>query len=93
MGVRLAIGASPRSLVRLVVRQAFVPAVLGLAAGLIATRGAARLAEAQSFQVDTHDPAMLVLAGATVMLTAFVAAWLPARRASRIDPVAVLRAE
>jgi ABC-type lipoprotein release transport system permease subunit len=54
---------------------------------------AARVAEAQSVKVQTSDPAMLAFAAAAVVIASLLAAWLPARRAARVDPIVVLRAE
>jgi ABC-type antimicrobial peptide transport system permease subunit len=93
MGVRLAIGAAPRSLVHLVVRQAMRPVVLGLAGGLLLVHWARSLVEAQLYEVNTHDPWMLALVVVSVLAATLVAAYVPARRATRIDPVTVLRAE
>ena len=93
MGVRLAIGASPSSILRLVVRQALSPVALGLFVGLVATQLLKRIAEAQLYDVDVRDPVTLVAAAITVLSTALFAAYLPARRASRTDPAAVLRSE
>jgi predicted permease len=93
MGIRLAIGATPRSLVGLMVRQTLVPVFAGLVVGLAATPWLARLAEAQLFAVETRDPVTLAAAVVTVVAAALVGAYLPARRASRVDPVAVLRSE
>jgi ABC-type antimicrobial peptide transport system permease subunit len=93
MGVRLAIGASPGSLIGLVVRQSLVPVAVGLGVGLLLIYWGRGLAEAQMFTVDTGDPLMLAAAAATVVVAALVAAWLPARRATRINPTDVLRAE
>jgi ABC-type lipoprotein release transport system permease subunit len=93
LGIRAAVGATPRSLVGLAVRQAFVPVLAGTLMGLAGTRWAARVAEAQLFRMETRDP--LTLAGTilAIVLAAAVAAWIPARRAARVDPVRVLRAE
>jgi len=93
MGIRLAIGAAPGSLVRLIARQTAIPVVIGLVLGLVATRWASRLAEAQLFKVETRDPWLLVLTAAVVLCAALLAAYLPARRAARVDPLVVLRAE
>jgi putative ABC transport system permease protein len=93
MGVRLAIGASPSSILRLVVRQALSPVALGLFTGLVATQMLKRIAEAQLYEVDVRDPATLATAAVTVLSAAFFAAYLPARRASRTDPATVLRSE
>jgi predicted permease len=93
MGIRVAVGASAGSLVGLIVRQALWPVVVGLLVGLLATRWAAQLAHAQLFEVETDDPVTLGLAVVVVLVAALIAAYLPARRASRIDPLIVLRAE
>jgi predicted permease len=93
MGVRLALGAPPRSLVRLVVRQAVSPVAIGLVAGLVAAQWLRRVAEAHLFEVNARDPVTLALAAATVAAAALVAAYLPARHATRVDPIGVLRAE
>lgn len=93
MGIRVAIGADPRSLVRLMVRQALVPVGAGLVLGLLATRWLAGFAEAQLYDVDANDPVTLAGAAVTVVAAALIAAYVPARRASRVDPVTVLKAE
>jgi putative ABC transport system permease protein len=93
MGIRIAVGATPASLVGLMLRQTLIPIAIGLVAGLMATRWAARFAEAQLSNVNVHDPATLVAASLAVLLTASLAAYLPARRAGRVDPIAVLRVE
>jgi ABC-type antimicrobial peptide transport system permease subunit len=93
MGVRLAIGASPGSIVRLVVRQALAPVGAGLCVGLIATQWLKPVAEAQLYAVDVRDPRSLVMAGIAVVSATVLAAYLPARRASRTDPASVLRSE
>jgi predicted permease len=93
MGIRMAIGATPGSLVGLMVRQTLVPVGAGLIGGIAATRWVSRFAEAQLVKVDARDPWLLAAAAATVIVAALLAAYVPARRASRIDPIAVLRAE
>jgi putative ABC transport system permease protein len=93
MGVRLAIGAPPRSLVHLMIRH-IVPALLvGVAIGLVATQWLRQIAEAQLYELNARDPVTLVGSSLTVAIAALVAAYLPARRASRVDPVVVLRTE
>ena len=93
MGIRLAVGADPRALVRLMLRQTLMPVTVGLIMGLVATRGLARLAEQQLFRVQTEDPVTLAAAMFVVIVAASAAAYLPARHASRVDPTVVLRAE
>lgn len=93
MGVRLALGAHPRSLVKLVVRQALAPVAIGIAAGIAATLWLQHVAEAQLINVNARDPLTLLAAVATVAVAALVAAYLPARHVTRVDPIRVLRAE
>jgi ABC-type antimicrobial peptide transport system permease subunit len=93
MGVRLAIGAAPQSLVRLVTRQAVTPVVVGMCLGLVGTQWLKRIAEAQLYDVDARDPVTLSAAAIVVVSSALLAAYIPARRASQVDPIVVLRAE
>ena len=93
MGIRLAIGAAPRSLVYFMVRQAVTPVMAGLVLGLIGTRWLSHLAKAQLYNVEARDPATLGVAASTVVAAAFLAAYIPARRISRIDPTNALRHE
>jgi len=93
MGLRMALGA-PSSAVRwLVVRESALTVIAGTLAGIAATFAVVRLLRSQLFGVQPHDP--LTLAGATALLLvmALAAAYLPARRASRIDPLTALRHE
>jgi putative ABC transport system permease protein len=93
IGVRMALGAQTRDVLRLVVSQGMKPVVSGLALGIIATFALSRLIAAQLYQVSAHDP--LLLGGATVLLTAIalMACLLPARRATLVDPIQALRSE
>ena len=93
IGVRMALGAQTRDLLRLVVSQGMKPVVSGLALGIIATFALGRLIAAQLYQVSAHDP--VLLGGATVLLTAtaLMACLLPARRATLVDPIQALRSE
>ncbi len=93
LGIRLAIGGTPGHVVRHTVWRNLMPIGIGVAAGLLATRWLAQLAESQLYEGETRDPAVLVLTSALVLLTGVAAAWIPARRAGRIDPVTVMRAE
>jgi ABC-type antimicrobial peptide transport system permease subunit len=93
IGVRMALGATAGGVHWLVLRQAFAIVLLGVAVGLPAAMGAARLLEGLLFGVrPVHAP---TLAGAALLMLAVaaLAAYLPARRASRVDPMAALRAE
>jgi predicted permease len=93
IGVRLALGAAPRSLVGMMVGQTMAPIAAGLILGLVLTRWLSKLAEAQLYKVETNDPVMTAVAALVVTVVAVLAAYAPARRASRVDPLTVLRAE
>jgi ABC-type antimicrobial peptide transport system permease subunit len=67
--------------------------VIGIGAGLVATRWLAQLAEAQLYQVEAGDPLVLGLTSVVVLLAGMAAAWIPSCRAGRIDPVVALRSE
>jgi predicted permease len=93
IGVRMALGAQTRDVLRLVVNQGMRPVLIGLAVGIVAAFALGRLIAAQLYQVSAHSPALL--GGASVLLaaTALVACLLPARRAALVDPVRALRTE
>jgi predicted permease len=93
IGVRMALGAQPAAVRWLIVREAAVTVTAGTIVGLIGAFAAVDLAKSQIFGIEPHDP--LALAGATGLLLAmaFVAVYLPARHASRIDPLSALRHE
>jgi len=93
MGVRLAIGAKPGTLVKMMIGQALIPVSAGLAMGLFSAKYAARWAESRFVKLDTSDPWPLVIAGIVVVTATLLAAYAPARRAARVDPTIVLRAE
>ncbi len=92
-GVRVALGAGPLDLHRLVLGEAARLAAVGLGLGLLLALAAGRLVAAMLYQTSATDP--LVLGGLTVLLgfVALLAAWLPSRRAARVDPMVALRAE
>jgi ABC-type antimicrobial peptide transport system permease subunit len=93
MGIRLTLGATPGRLRSLVAGQVVKPVLIGSVVGLAMAYWAARFLEAFLYKVDARDP-MTALLGATLLVsTAFVGAWLPARRAARTDPASVLRAD
>jgi len=93
MGVRVALGATPHDLVTLVVGGGMRVVGAALVVGLVGSLGAARLLDSLLFGVSATDPTTLVGVAVLFAATAAVACYLPARRASRADPVAALRAE
>ena len=93
IGVRIAIGATPRDILRLVFRQGLIPLGIGLAIGLIASLGVNRLLASMLVQVSPSDPLALLVASAVLILAAMLGCLIPARRAIRVDPLAALRHE
>ncbi|MGH9901810.1 MAG: FtsX-like permease family protein, partial [Pyrinomonadaceae bacterium] len=93
IGVRMALGARPRDVLRLVIGQGMKPVLLGLAAGLGGCLALGRLIESQLYDISASDPAMLASACVGLAGVAAVACWLPARRAMRVDPMVALRFE
>ena len=94
IGIRMAIGAARSAVLRMVLRQGLGLAIAGLAAGLLAGAGAQRLLQAAFPSGDTSfHPMALVIVAPIVLAATFVAAYLPARRAARLDPMKALRYE
>jgi len=93
IGVRMALGASPADIVRDVVRRGLALAALGLAAGLAAALALSRLLSSLLFQVRPHDAATYAAVCGLLLLLTAGASWVPARRATRIDPTRALRTE
>jgi putative ABC transport system permease protein len=93
IGVRMALGAQTRDVLRLVVNQGMKPVVIGLGIGIVSAFALGRLIASQLYKVSAYNPALL--GGATVLLAgiALVACLLPARRASMVDPIQALRTE
>ena len=93
IGVRMALGADQRRVLRSTLRAAMTPVAIGLAGGTTAAVFLAPLARPFLFDISPADPATSAAAIAVLCGVALVAALLPARRASRVDPIVVLRAE
>jgi predicted permease len=91
IGVRLALGATARDVVRLVVREGVVMGATGLAVGAVAALAVARLLRTLLFGVTTADPVVLAASCAVLFGAALLASYLPARRAARVDPQVSLR--
>lgn len=93
IGVRMAFGAGPGQVVSAIVRDAMVPLALGVTLGLAGAALATRVVESFLFGVSPRDPGTFVAVAAVLGVAGLLAAWLPARRAARVDPVQALRAE
>jgi len=93
MGVRAALGAEGRDILSLVFREGASLVLPGLILGLLGAAAVTRLLGSELHGVHAGDPVSFAAAGAVLSLTATLASWLPARRASRVDPVIALRAD
>jgi putative ABC transport system permease protein len=93
IGVRMALGARPANVIGLVVGQGMRPVVLGLGGGLVAALALSRLLTKMLFGVSPHDPRTLVSVAVVLTVVALLASYLPARRATRVDPLSALRSE
>lgn len=93
IGVRMALGARPGSVVRTIVGDATWPIAAGLATGLAGSYLASRLVAAFLFETSPHDRLTFIVAATVLATMSLFAAWLPARRAARINPVSAMRAD
>lgn len=93
IGVRMALGADRTSIIRLVLRGAFLQILIGLLIGIPASIGCARLIAAQLYQVKGWDPLVLAASILTLSICALIASIIPARRAASVNPVTALRTE
>jgi putative ABC transport system permease protein len=93
IGVRLAIGATPRDVVRLFVREGAALTLVGVACGLAGALAVTRALATLLFGVTTTDPLTFVAVAGALALVALVASYVPARRAARVDPMQALRTD
>ncbi len=93
IGIRMALGAQKGRVVWMVLREVIILAAIGLAIGIPTALAAGKLIESFLYGMKPHDPAALTIAVATLLIAAILAGYLPARNASRIDPMTALRNE
>ena len=93
IGVRMALGAQTADVLLLVVRQGMAPVVLGLVIGIVTALALGRLLSTQLYQVSPHSPALLAITALILGAVALLACFLPARRATFVNPIEALRAE
>ena len=93
IGIRMALGASPGAVLRMVLGHGRRLTLLGIGLGIVGAFFVSRLMQQALFEVDAADPLIYIAVAGMLLLVAEFASWLPARRATRIDPVIALRAE
>jgi putative ABC transport system permease protein len=91
MGIRLALGAQPKDLLSMVIRQGMIPVLIGLGLGMALALALTRLIANQLYQVSPTDPASFALSTLLLAVIALVACFFPALRAARVDPIKALR--
>jgi ABC-type antimicrobial peptide transport system permease subunit len=93
LGIRLALGAQSQTLLWMILRESILLLVLGLALGIPVALGSTRILKSLLYQLSPLDPAAITVAIAAVAVMTVVAAWFPARRATKVDPLQALRTE
>jgi len=93
IGIRAALGATEGMLLRLVLSRGLILTLVGLAIGAAASLGLTRLMASLLFGVGARDPMTMALVGALLAIVAIAACYIPARRATKIDPLIALRYE
>jgi putative ABC transport system permease protein len=93
IGLRMALGAQARDVMKMVIRQGMTLAAIGVAAGLIASYALTRLMKTLLFGVSATDPLTFTAIALSLGLIALLACWIPARRAAKVDPLIALRCE
>lgn len=93
MGIRIALGAQSSQVAGMMLKEGMTPVLFGVAAGVVGSRFASSLIASQLFQVTPHDPAITSVVAITLLAVGLAACFLPARRATQVDPITALRCE
>jgi ABC-type antimicrobial peptide transport system permease subunit len=93
IGIRMALGSTPADVLRLVLKEGLGLTAAGLAIGFLIAVGIGRIVGSMLYEVNPFDPLVFVAAPVLLALAALAACYLPARRATRIEPIVALRTE
>jgi macrolide transport system ATP-binding/permease protein len=93
IGIRMAFGAKPASVLGMVLRQGITPTLMGVALGVFAALGATQLISSMIFGVSPYDALTFIIVAAVLLFVALAACYIPARRATKVDPMVALRYE
>src|SRR5205085_10107289 len=93
IGIRIALGASSVDVIRLILRQGLTLALAGVALGALASFGLTRMLKSFLFGISANDPVTFAAVALLLTAMALVACWIPARRATKVDPMIALRYE
>jgi ABC-type lipoprotein release transport system permease subunit len=93
IGVRMALGATPREVLTMVLRQGAITAAIGIVVGMVASLALTRWLQSQLFEVSATDPATFLGVASLLIVVSLAACWLPGRRATKVDPMVALRYE
>jgi putative ABC transport system permease protein len=93
IGVRMALGARPRDVVRLVLGEGMILAAIGIGLGLAGAFALAKIMESVLYEIKPRDPATFIAVSLAVAVAAAAACYIPARRAMRVDPMVALKYE
>ncbi|MEY2580139.1 MAG: hypothetical protein QOI49_2963, partial [Verrucomicrobiota bacterium] len=93
IGIRMALGAQPGTVLRMIMREGSIMLFSGIVIGLLLAAGTGKILSGMLYEVGVLDPVAFTFAPLTLVIAALFATWLPARRATRISPMAALRTE
>ncbi len=93
IGIRMALGAKPADVLGMVIRQGITLTLIGVAIGVLVALGVTRLISSMIFGVTPYDPVTFITVAVVLVAVAFLACYIPARRAMRVDPMIALRYE
>jgi ABC-type antimicrobial peptide transport system permease subunit len=93
IGVRMALGAQPSDVLRLILGEGARMAVIGIVLGIVAALGLTRFITHQLFSVSAHDPLTFASVALLLVIVALTASYVPARRSMKMDPIVALRCE